>query len=339
MSKRQVILLCAIIVGISCIYYPKTPIATTPNHPNLNKSNTQPPFQKSNSTTLNKTTFNQTNSLPEHYINKLNSTYTMAGSYIFPFIQGSTNNTSNQNWNSAPKIEFQPGLKIITYDNLDNFASGNTSSTFTCPPDTPFAESYTLVNSTNNMYSNLRGYRNACAINGGGKAFSDILYGDDQHVDPNNGKASSMSAFVPYTTSEGCNRPEYNFPITVVIPESSIVVTPIYANSTLESQIIGYTQTQQVQPNCQIICTALVNTYCSKQLSETIGYCGEFITNSYLKQSTYLARNTSETFCACSISKAGWGTYAFTNAVDIESLINYSNPLKSVTCSNYSTRD
>lgn len=338
MSKRQLFLFCAISVGSILIY--QCLIPTT----NSQDSNAPDEAQKVNALNKNTDTWqdvtrqNIISSSPQSSI-QLKTKYIMASSYIFPFVQNSTSNSANLNWSSAPKINFQPGLKIITYDNLDNFATGNTSSSFTCPPDTPFAESYTLANSTSNMSSFVRGYRNACAINGGGKAFSDILYGDDQHVDPNNGKAITMSAFVPYTTPEGCNRPEYNFPVIITIPESSIRVTPIYADSTLESQIIGYTQTQLIQPNCQIICTDLINTYCNKQLNETVGYCGEFVANSYLKQSTYLAHNISEQFCACSISKVGWGTYSFTNAVDIESLVNYSNPLKSVTCSNYSTRD
>lgn len=338
MSKRQLFLFCAIIFGTILIYYRATPIISLQESKTNNRTQKIQQLNK-NSPTWQSVAEKNTISSSLQSPNQLRAKYIMASSYIFPFVQNSATSSSNLNWSSAPKIDFQPGLKIITYDNLDNFATGNTSSTFTCPPDTPFAESYTLANSTSNMSSSVRGYRNACAINGGGKAFSDILYGDDQHVDPNNGKAVYMSAFIPYTTPEGCNRPEYDFPIIIKIPESSILVSPIYADSTLESQIIGYTQTQAIQPNCQIICITLVNTYCSKQLSETIGYCGEFITSSYLKQSTYLARNISEQFCACGISNVGWGTYSFTNAVDVESLVNYSNPLKSVTCSNYSTRD
>lgn len=338
MYKRQLFLLCTIVVGTTLIYQR---LISTTNSQNYNQVEEKPKTQilNKNLPTWQSIANKSIISSPPQSSIQLKTKYIMASSYIFPFVQNSATSSSNLNWSSAHKIDFQPGLKIMTYDNLDNFATGNTSSTFTCPPDTPFAESYTLANSTSSMSSYLRGYRNACAINGGGKAFSDILYGDDQHVDPNNGKAIAMSAFIPYTTPEGCNRPEYNFPVIIAIPESAILVTPIYADSTLESQIIGYTQTQAVQPNCQIICTTLVNTYCDKKLSDTIGYCGEFITSSYLKQSRYLARNISEKFCACGISNVGWGTYSFTNAVDVESLVNYSNPLKSVTCSNYSTRD
>jgi len=70
-----------------------------------------------------------------------------------------------------------------------------------------------------------------------------------------------------------------------------------------------------------------------------MGYCDNTIVNAYLKRSIYLARNIAENFCACSISQEGWGNYSFTNAVDIESLIHYNNPLYSVTCSNYTTSD
>lgn len=146
-----------------------------------------------------------------------------------------------------------------------------------------------------------------------------------------------MSAFIPNTTPEGCNKPEYNFLIPLDIPESAVQVTPIYATATLERQIIGYQQTQQIQPNCIGICNNLIKTYCNK-LDKTL-YCANIIVNAYLKKSVYLARNITENFCACSISSIGSPYPPFTNAIDVESLINYNNPLSSVTCSNYATQD
>lgn len=334
MSKRQLFLLCAIIVGTILIYHHATPIISSQDS-NINgetqRLNKSSPTWQSNA---NKIIISSSLQSP----NLIKTKYIMASSYIFPFVQNSATNNTNLNWSSAPKIDFQPGLKIITYDNLDNFATGTTSSTFTCPPDTPFAESYTLANSTSNISSSVRGYRNACVFGGGGKAFSDILYGDDQHVDPNHGNPISMSAFIPNTTPEGCNLPEYNFLTQITIPESAILVTPIYADSALESQIIGYAQTQQVQPNCLSICNSLIKTYCNK-FGEELGYCNNIVVNAYLKKSIYLARNISENFCTCAISFVGSTYPPNTIAADVESLINYSNPLKSVTCSNYSARD
>lgn len=336
MSKRQLLLLCSIIVGTILIYHLTTPITSSQKSKTNNKTQKIQQPNKNSPTwqsIADKITISSSLQSP----NQLKTKYIMASSYIFPFVQNSATSSSNLNWSSTPKIDFQPGIKIITYDNLDNFATGNTSSTFTCPPDTPFAESYTLANSTSNMSSYIRGYRNACIFGGAGKAFSDILYGDDQHVDPNHGSPINMSAFIPNTTPEGCNLPEYNFLTQITIPESSILVTPIYADSSLESQIIGYSQTQQVQPNCLSICTRLVKTYCEK-FGEALGYCNNIVVNAYLKKSIYLARNIPENFCSCGTSFAG-STYIGTIAADVESLVNYSNPLKSVTCSNYSTRD
>lgn len=336
MSKRQLFLLCAIVVGTTLIY--QRLISTTSSQ-NYNQVEEKPKTQilNKNFPTWQSIANKSIISSPPQSSIQLKTKYIMASSYIFPFVQNSATSSSNLNWSSAPKIDFQPGLKIMTYDNLDNFATGNTSSTFTCPPDTPFAESYTLANSTSNMSSYIRGYRNACIFGGAGKAFSDILYGDDQHVDPNHGSPINMSAFIPNTTPEGCNLPEYNFLTQITIPESSILVTPIYADSSLESQIIGYSQTQQVQPNCLSICTSLVKTYCEK-FGEALGYCNNIVVNAYLKKSIYLARNIPENFCSCGTSFAG-STYIGTIAADVESLVNYSNPLRSVTCSNYSTRD
>lgn len=335
MSKRQVYLFCVLITVFGWIYYkthtikPAPPLKT--NSSNVSNVHTKSLLSWQGQSIEPEETY------PTQSSSKMDIKYIMAGSYISPFSQDSNTDNLSSNY-SAAKIEFQTGLKVVTYANLNNFNESATSSQFTCPPETPFAESYTLVNPLSSMQSYARGYRNACSFDGGGKAFSDLLYGDDQHVDPNNGSAITMSAFIPNTTPEGCNKPEYNFLIPLMIPESAIQVTPIYATTTDDSQIIGYKQTQQIQPNCLIICTKLINTYCAK-LDKTMGYCDNIIVNAYLKQSIYLARNIAENFCACGISKEGWGKYSFTNAVDIESLITYSNQLSSVTCSNYATKD
>ena len=335
MSKRQVYLFCVLITTLGWIYYkintlkPALPLKT--HSGNISNLHTKSLLNWQGQS------IEQEHMYPTQSSSKMDIKYIMAGSYISPFSQHSNPDNLSSNY-SAAKIEFQTGLKVVTYSNLNNFSESATSSQFICPPETPFAENYTLVNPLSNMQVYARGYRNACSFDGGGKAFSDLLYGDDQHVDPNNGNAITMSAFIPNTTPEGCNKPEYNFLIPLDIPESAVQVTPIYATATLESQIIGYLQTQQTQQNCLIIGTQLMKTYCTR-LDKTMGYCDNIIVNAYLKHSTYLARNIAENFCACSISQEGWGNYSFTNAVNIESLINYNNPLSSVTCSNYATQD
>lgn len=333
MSKRQVYLFCVLITVFGWIYYKAHTLKPAPlktNSSNISNIHTKSLLSwqgQSVAAAQNYSTQNTT---------KMNIQNIMAGSYISPFSQHSNPDNLSSNY-SAAKIEFQTGLKVVTYGNLNNFSESTTSSQFICPPETPFAENYTLINPLSNMQVYARGYRNACSFDGGGKAFSDLLYGDDQHVDPNNGSAITMSAFIPNTTPEGCNKPEYNFLIPLMIPESTIQVTPIYATATEDSQIIGYQQTQQIKPNCLTICNKLINTYC-KQFGENMGYCENIVINAYFKTSIYLARNITENFCACSVSQMG-ATWSFTNAIDVESLINYNNPLSSVTCSNYATQD
>lgn len=334
MSKRQVYLFCVLITTLGWIYYkintlkPAPPLKT--NSSNISNVHTKSLLNWQGQS------IEQEHTYPTQSSSKMDIKYIMAGSYISPFSQHSNPDNLSSNY-SAAKTEFKAGLKVVTYSNLNNLSESAASSRYICPPETPFAENYTLVNPLSNMQVYARGYRNACSLDGGGKAFSDLLYGDDQHVDPNNGRAITMSAFIPNTTPEGCNKPEYNFLIPLDIPESAVQVTPIYATATLERQIIGYQQTQQIQPNCIGICNNLIKTYCNK-LDKTL-YCANIIVNAYLKKSVYLARNITENFCACSISSIGSPYPPFTNAIDVESLINYNNPLSSVTCSNYATQD
>ncbi|MBX9866396.1 MAG: hypothetical protein K2Y14_05735 [Burkholderiales bacterium] len=334
MSKRQVYLFCVLITVFGWIYYkthtikPALPLKTNPSNLSSLRTKSLLTWQgQSVAAAQNYSTQNTT---------KMNIQNIMAGSYISPFSQHSNPDNLSSNY-SAAKIEFQTGLKVVTYSNLNNFSESSTSSRFICPPDTPFAESYILVNPLQNVFVSAKAYRNFCVFGGGGIAFADILYGDDQHVDPNHGEANNASAFVPVNTPEGCNVAENNIFVDILVPESTIQVTPIYAEANPEKQIIGYQQTQQIQPNCIGICNNLIKTYCNK-LDKTL-YCANIIVNAYLKKSVYLARNITENFCACSISSIGSPYPPFTNAIDVESLINYNNPLSSVTCSNYATQD
>ena len=332
MSKRQVYLFCVLITIFGWIYYkthtikPAPPLKT--NSSNISNVHTKSLLSWQGQSIEPEQTY------PTQSSSKMDIKYIMAGSYISPFSQHSNPDNLSSNY-SAAKIEFQTGLKVVTYANLNNFNESATSSQFTCPPETPFAESYTLVNPLQNMYVSAKAYRNFCVYGGGGVAFSDILYGDDQHVGSWD-KANNMSAFVPVNTPEGCTVAENNIFVDILVPESTIKVTPIYADANPENQIIGYQQSQQIQPNCIAICNNLIKTYCNK-LDKT-SYCANIIVNAYLKKSIYLARNITENFCACSIGYLD-SQYQFTNAVDIESLINYSNQLSSVTCSNYTTKD
>lgn len=334
MSKRQVYLFCVLITVLGWVYYkthhlePAPPLKTNPS--NISKAHTKSLLNWQGQSIEHEQTY------PTQSSSKMDIKYIMAGSYISPFSQHSNPDNLSSNY-SATKTEFKAGLKVVTYSNLNNLSESAASSRFICPPDTPFAESYILVNPLQNVFVSAKAYRNFCVFGGGGIAFADILYGDDQHVDPNHGEANNASAFVPINTPEGCTVAENNIFVDILVPESNIQVTPIYAEANPKQQIIGYQQIQQIQPNCIVICNNLIKTYCNK-LDKTL-YCANIIVNAYLKKSVYLARNITENFCACSISSIGSPYPPFTNAVDIESLIQYNNPLYSVTCSNYTTAD
>ena len=363
MSKRQIYLCCILITVFGWIYYKAKPLKEPRPTDSFSKAKTQnlrawqnqnPKEQWSNYSTNTKNTIDnrsiaRNNIMAGSYVSpftpssdlenpglkysaqKIEFQNFISGNYSSPFEQSSNSENLNVNY-SAQKIESQTTATVVTYA-LNNPNNNTTSSQFTCPAVTPFAQSYTLVKPLQNAHVSARAYRNYCVHGGGGLAFADILYGDDQHVDPSFGEANNASAFVPVNTPEGCTVAENNVFLDTLVPESTIQVTPIYANTNSSRHVIGYKQTQQVQPNCIKICNDLIKTYCNT-LDQPLEYCENIIINAYLKKSTYLARNIAENFCACSISQKDWGSYSFTNVVDIGNLINYSNPLKTVTCSN-----
>lgn len=195
----------------------------------------------------------------------------------------------------------------------------------------PCAISYTLESDIHNMQIYGQKYSNACFENPGGKANDDILYGDNQNID-NFGSAASMSSFIPKYLANGCHSPANNVMIPIKIDKVSIKVTPIVGEVDKVSSVIGFSQSSEININCNQICNDMLKQSC---LIES-DYCAEFISAAYQRSSVYLLRKIPEYFCACQITNSAQ-KYSFTQAVDIESAINYNNPLSNVVCSNFPT--
>ena len=216
----------------------------------------------------------------------------------------------------------------------NNMESTNSSS-FVCPHDLPFAISYQLESTTQRKTLYGQVYKNVCYNNppGSKDANNDLLYGENQNID-SNGKAEQMTAFKPIDQPEGCHLAINNIQAPIKISESATIVTPITTIVNNESITIGYKQTTNLNINCLQICNSMLNHLCAAGDSINISYCKQTITAAYQRSTTYYLRNIQQNFCACQVYSSLYGGYSFTNAVDIESAINYHNQLSSVTCSN-----
>ncbi len=214
---------------------------------------------------------------------------------------------------------------------FNNLAQGLTesNSNFTCPKALPYALSYTLQSDKLQYSFTLQIYRNACYNTppGSGNANNDLLYGANQNID-SWGTASTLSAFIPISAPEGCHQSGNTLSISYNAPV--VQVTPIYAQASTLTQVSGYKVNSTLQIDCTRLCNSLINKACASDFS----YCGQKISNSFRVNSLYLLKNIKQHFCTCEISS---GTYTFTQAIDIESLVKFNNPLQSVTCSNYAS--
>lgn len=239
------------------------------------------------------------------------------------------NNESQKNGNDSNKI-------LKTYFNLENEFTEN-GNQFKCPPETPIAVSYILKNNAKIDTINGDIYRNACKFSGGHRAFNDLLYGDAQQIN-DFADARDLSAFIPYNVSEGCKDNKLTVPLEINL--SQIKTEPIYDTSKSEPYIAGFKQNKSssIVADCNKYCNSMLDSLCIN-LPSSYGYCGQIIIASYYKKSIYLARNIPENFCSCEILGAyilegKTIPYSYTHAVDINEVINYKNPITSVTCSN-----
>lgn len=245
---------------------------------------------------------------------------------------------SNGSYNEAAELEQSsdnnPSDKV-TQTYINEIIIGINSSRFTCPTNLPYAISYTLQNENSDKNATVmtQGYTNGCSKGAGGQAFSDLLYGMNQQPNDNYGKASELTAFIPKNIPEGCtNGPWSNQSITINF-EADTEITPQIRKVDGQSAIVGFEEVTMNRINCTNVCKNLIAAYCEADQSK--GYCGEVVVSAYKIKSVYLARNISENFCSCSIAAPDWdASWAFTNAVDIESAVTHNNILTSVTCSN-----
>ncbi len=226
--------------------------------------------------------------------------------------------------------------RTATFNNLTQNMESSTTSSFICPHDLPFAISYQLESTTQGKTLYGQVYKNACYDNpqGSKAANNDLLYGENQNID-SNGKAEQMTAFKPIGQPEGCHMASNNIQAPIKISESTTVITPITTIVNNESITIGYKQTTKLNINCLQICNSMLNHLCAAGDTINITYCKQTVAAAYQRKTIYYLRNIQQNFCACQIYSPLYGGYSFTNAVDIESAIDYHNQLSSVTCSNY----
>ncbi len=226
--------------------------------------------------------------------------------------------------------------RTVTFDNLTQNMESSTTSSFICPHDLPFAISYQLESTTQGKILYGQVYKNACIEQPGGTANNDILYGENQNID-SFGKTEQMTAFKPINQPEGCHLALNNIKAPIKISESTTIVTPITTIVNNEPITIGYKQITNLNINCLQICNSMLNSICAAGDTINIAYCKQTITAAYQRSTVYYLRNTRQNFCACQVYNppGKYAAYQFTNAVDIESAINYHNQLSSVTCSNY----
>lgn len=251
---------------------------------------------------------------------------------IFPFSKDKT--TLSTNLDNLQIIASNPqNRKVQVFSGLTNQTTAESSSSFNCPRQLPFATSYTLESSINNIIEYGQIYKNACydIPKGSGSQSNDLLYGASQQVS-SFGSAENLSAFIPVDAPGGCLSSKNKYLVDIAIPESAVVVTPIMQSIGAESVVMGFIQTISLNIDCDKICNHMLNNLCASDWS----YCGQKIAASYYRQNTYFAANIKENFCSCSIQGQYAGKpYYFTNVVDLENVINYTNRLNSVTCSNY----
>lgn len=324
--KKSYLLL--VLIGLIALYYK----SDAPD--NTEKRNT---FKSANhtrhKTQLIHTSSAQLKSSASLVSNTLTQAFKHLGyTIIFPFSNDRT--TLSSNLDSLQIIaNNSQNRKVQTFSRLTNQTPSESSSSFTCPRQLPFATSYTLESSITNIIEYGQIYKNACYdIPKGSKSQSnDLLYGDSQIID-SNGTAANLTAFIPVDAPGGCLSSKNKYLVDISIPESNIIVTPITQSIGTESIVTGFNQTINLNIDCNKVCNHMLNNLCANDWS----YCGQTVAASYYRKNTYLAANIQENFCACSIQGQYAGkSYFFTNAVDLENVINYTNRLSSVTCSNY----
>jgi hypothetical protein len=321
--------LAIILISIGIHFYVQTDVS---QH---NKIRTQLKNQlaQNRSVTLPQNNHNSPTNKTNKKITILANVTELHSSMILPYREGySSNSETTVNLDSLSSSLFRTP-RTFTFNNLTQNVESSTTSSFICPHDLPFAISYQLESTAQRKILYGQVYKNACIGQPGGSANNDILYGENQNID-SFGKTEQMTAFKPINQPEGCHLAINNIQAPIKISESTTIVTPITTIVNNESITIGYKQTTNLNINCLQICNSMLNHLCAAGDSINISYCKQTITAAYQRSTTYYLRNIQQNFCACQVYSSLYGGYSFTNAVDIESAINYHNQLSSVTCSN-----
>ena len=325
MKKRYLLL---VLIGLSALYYKSDAPDNT-----LKRSTFKSTKYTKHKTQLIYTSSVQLRSSESLVSNALTQAFKHLGyTIIFPFSKDKTTLTTNLDSLQIIASNSQ-NRKVQIFSELTNQTAAESSSSFSCPRQLPFAISYTLESSVNNIIEYGQIYKNACfdIPKGSGSQSNDLLYGASQVVS-SFGSAENLSAFIPVDAPGGCLSSKNKYLVDIAIPESTVVVTPIMQSIGAESVVTGFNQAISLNIDCNTTCNHMLNNLCASNWS----YCGQKIAASYYRQNTYFAANIKENFCSCSIQGQNAGkAYYFTNVVDLANVVNYTNRLSSVTCSNY----
>lgn len=291
-----------------------------------------------------------------HAIHQLAQKYPVFNTMILPWGDNADKLATASSASNNPTLQsligsdhYQPNYAFSASSQylaqIETFSSGivtsESGSLFICPSDMPYATGYQLTNPLPVAMQDgavlesptiaARGYINDCMMQ---KKY-DLLYGADQHADISGTNTKNLTAFIPANSPAGCNSGiSAKQPVMLKI-SATTYESPILLSINNKSQVVGYTQQTIVAPiDCNKACNTMLDYYCDAD--STMNYCGEEVLDSYYISSIYKARNQRQYFCSCKIYNVAWNntSWAFTNAVDVESAVKYNNPLKSITCSN-----